>query len=116
MFIKRNLAILSALLFAVALAISAAPAQAQRPSGIFCSSNYIPVCGLKNGQRTTYTNSCWAHRAGAKILHNGECFGPICIFFLPVCARSPRGYPQTYPSLCTAENDNAVFLKNGDCK
>jgi hypothetical protein len=83
-----------------------------------CNQMFLPVCGsLPDGTRMTYTNACFAKVAGARVLHTGPCFGPICLmWYNPVCARSPKGYPRTYPSLCAAENDNAVYIRPGTCK
>ncbi len=92
----------------------------QRPAAAagICPLVVAPVCALnRDGTRSNYTNSCFARRAHARVLHAGDCFGPICFFiFDPVCARDPQGHRRTYPSLCAAENADAVLLHKGACK
>lgn len=90
-------------------------AAAARP----CTREYRPVCGLSDrGGRSTYGNACMARAAGAKILHNGECFsGPVCILLYdPVCARDAKGRLRDFGSLCEAEAANAAFVRKGTCK
>jgi hypothetical protein len=43
------------------------------PPPIFCMLTYTPVCGETAGVRTTYANSCFAEKNGAKILYKGAC-------------------------------------------
>jgi hypothetical protein len=32
-----------------------------------------PVCGDKSGERTTYSNACWAEKDGAKVMSDKAC-------------------------------------------
>jgi Kazal-type serine protease inhibitor domain len=112
-----RLAFLSLASFALVLGGALAPRDAAAAPR-FCPEIYRPVCGVNRaGERQTYTNACFAHLAHARILHPGQCVGPICFFiFNPVCARVPGHKPQTYSSLCAAENANATLLHDGACK
>jgi hypothetical protein len=47
-------------------------AQLPPPQPADCGQN-APVCGLKNGYRQTYWNTCLAARDGAELLYAGEC-------------------------------------------
>jgi hypothetical protein len=100
--------IAAGLLLATIAPIEAAP----------CPRDYRPVCAVnKGGVRSTYSNACVARSNRAKILHGGECFGPICLpMVFPVCAIAPNGKPTTYSNLCYAENANAVYVYPGACR
>lgn len=39
----------------------------------FCTREYRPVCGVRGGDRATYSNACEARRAGARIVAQGPC-------------------------------------------
>jgi hypothetical protein len=41
-----------------------------RGINLFCIQTYVPVCGCDGN---TYSNSCYAHKAGASVAHNGAC-------------------------------------------
>lgn len=101
-----------------ALAVSTFTGQRPAVAAGICPFIVAPVCALKrDGTRETFSNACFARRAHARVLHAGDCFGPICFFIYdPVCARDPRGFPRTYSNLCVSENANAVFLRKGTCK
>jgi len=43
--------------------------------GSNCIAIYKPVCAVKNGVRFTYSNACYAHRAGARMLSHKACSG-----------------------------------------
>ena len=43
---------------------------------IFCTENYDPVCGSKDGAQKTYSNACFAHADDAKVVADGECANP----------------------------------------
>lgn len=45
----------------------------RRPT--FCTQEYRPVCGIRGGERRTYSNACVARRAGARIIAQGRCRG-----------------------------------------
>ena len=38
-----------------------------------CTQQYAPVCGELNGIRKTYSNSCFAAAAGARMVMQGNC-------------------------------------------
>ena len=98
-----------------AFVMDAPSAQAQ----VVCTNQWAPVCGLAPiGIRITYSNACWAKAGGAKILHPGECQGPICLQVVkPVCAIDPAtGRRKTYSNLCISANANARWLHNGPCR
>jgi hypothetical protein len=104
---------LVAMMTAVVVEIPSAHAQGA------CPFSYVPVCGLAPiGIRITYSNACWAKLGGAKVLHPGECLGPICTKDIkPVCAIDPAtGRRKTYSNLCVSENANARWLHNGACR
>jgi hypothetical protein len=46
------------------------------PTPIFCTENYDPVCGSKEGAAKTYSNACFAKADGAKVVADGECPKP----------------------------------------
>jgi hypothetical protein len=95
---------------------TAAPAPAAAAPKI-CPTIFAPVCAVTpNGARETFSNSCLAQQAHARVLHTGRCIGPICISFKQVCARVPGHKPQTFASVCTAEQANATVLHDGPCK
>jgi Kazal-type serine protease inhibitor domain len=50
--------------------VSALPGV-RRP--IFCTEQYAPVCGRVGAEYKTYSNSCLARAAGAKIVQDGRC-------------------------------------------
>ena len=102
-------------LFSIATIFPSAPVQAATK----CPLIVLPVCGFKDGAKATYSNSCLARQAGARILHRGKCDGEgICTFiFLPVCGLDPQTKkPNTYPNLCVAENAGARLIHKGACK
>jgi len=85
-----------------------------------CPEIYRPVCGLKDGHRTTYTNECFATKAGATIVGEGICtkdFKPkVCSqIWLPVCA-SVDGKDKTFSNKCWAEMAGAKILHPGECR
>jgi hypothetical protein len=78
-----------------------------------------PVCALNDAARITYSNSCMAENAGAKILHDGACEGgDMCsMIYNPVCGVDPAsGQEKTYSSLCVSEHANARITHDGACK
>ena len=40
---------------------------------IFCNERYAPVCGKTEHGAKTYSNACFAHADGAKIIGPGPC-------------------------------------------
>ncbi|MGA2495870.1 MAG: Kazal-type serine protease inhibitor domain-containing protein [Roseiarcus sp.] len=43
---------------------------------IFCTENYDPVCGAKDGATKTYSNACFAKADDANVVADGECPKP----------------------------------------
>jgi hypothetical protein len=43
---------------------------------IFCAETYIPVCGVKDGAKKTYSNDCFARADDAKVVADGACPKP----------------------------------------
>jgi hypothetical protein len=41
--------------------------------GSYCMALYDPVCAVKDGVRFTYSNSCYARRAGARVISDKAC-------------------------------------------
>lgn len=41
--------------------------------GSHCIALYDPVCAVKNGVRFTYSNACYARRAGARVVSDRPC-------------------------------------------
>lgn len=58
---------------ALAAALAFGAATASERTGVMCPSNYAPVCGLIGGVRKTFSNSCQADVAGARIVARGAC-------------------------------------------
>jgi hypothetical protein len=52
---------------------SIAVAQDEEPQ--FCTQQYDPVCGVKNGERRTFSNACFARIEGYRVTRQGECRG-----------------------------------------
>jgi hypothetical protein len=108
---------------AAALAIGAIAsglptAQEAKANAIFCNDLWMPVCAVNSvGFRRTYTNACWAHASGARILHKGVCDGPICSMMVKyVCAIDPvTNKAKTYTNECWAEIANATVVANHAC-
>lgn len=44
-----------------------------RRRGRACTTEYRPVCGVRDGRRRTYSNACVARREGARIVARGRC-------------------------------------------
>lgn len=42
-------------------------------AGVTCTKEYIPVCGIRDGELHTYPNECSLRKARATKKHNGEC-------------------------------------------
>ena len=53
-----------------------APAPGPTPEPIFCTEDYAPVCGAKDGAAKTYSNACHARADGATVSSQGECPNP----------------------------------------
>ncbi len=96
--------------------------QATPANAAFCPQVELPVCAVTpTGEHKRYTNSCFAHRDHARVLHPGDCLtqtGGICFMIeLPVCAIDPATHKRrTYPNLCQSEADNATLVHQGACR
>jgi hypothetical protein len=44
-----------------------------KPRPTVCTEQYAPVCGQIGNARKTYSNVCFAHVVGAKIVADGQC-------------------------------------------
>jgi hypothetical protein len=78
--IKRLASTFLWMVTAIILTIGSAPSSAiakektaapQEP--VYCIEIYAPVCGEIKGVKKTYSNSCFARAAGAKIVGQGPC-------------------------------------------
>jgi len=49
------------------------PTPAPTKTPIFCTENYDPVCGSKDGAQKTYSNACFAKADDAKVVADGAC-------------------------------------------
>jgi len=109
---------IAAALLATVLAFTAAPQPAEAKR--ICPLVLYKACVLTptGARMTVATNACFARLRHWTILHRGPCFdGQFCTFiWAPVCAINPFTHmKQTYPNLCVAEHDNAVWVHNGPC-
>jgi len=111
---------IAAAAFATVAAFTLTPQPAEALRRGVCPLVVFKACVLApNGARMSVaTNACLARARHWTILHRGPCHdGPFCTFiWAPVCAINPFTHAkQTYPNLCVAEHDNAVFVHNGTC-
>ena len=49
------------------------PAPPPSSRSVFCTDEYAPVCGVKNGVARTYSNKCRAFADGATVAGVGKC-------------------------------------------
>ncbi len=115
-------------------------------NGVVCPEYYEPVCGelfppCREGEscspiQKTYSNTCFAKRVGARILHRGSCeevkqveeripisFPTVCTMeYTPVCAElsvsCEKGLctiEKTFPNRCHAARAGARILHRGEC-
>ncbi len=49
------------------------PAPPPSSRSVFCTDEYAPVCGVKNGAARMYSNKCRAFADGAKAVEFGKC-------------------------------------------
>jgi hypothetical protein len=52
------------------------PTPSATPEPMFCTEDYAPVCGVKEGASKTYSNACHARADGATVSAQGECPKP----------------------------------------
>ncbi len=97
----------------------AVPGSAQSQG--YCPNIVKYVCALKDGQRLTYVNSCFARAEAATNIVLGKCenektsqmqFCPEQL--IPVCAVR-NGAPATYGNACIAISDGVTILHKGNC-
>ncbi|GEM_PF-779626 len=70
-----------------------------KPTPAYCLAVYDPVCG---SDKKTYSNDCYASRAGVSVLYKGECKKP---------SPAPTKTPQMCPKVCTP-----LYELANDCK
>lgn len=92
------------------------------PQPQICTREFVPVCGVRNGERRTFSNECLAETSGFRIIADGECRrGPprppyACPdIYAPVCAARP-GQRQTFDNRCEAEREGFQVVRNGQCR
>lgn len=99
-----------------------------RPGGpTFCTSEYVPVCGERRGDRQTFANACVARADGYRVVHGGQCRagnrpgpGPdrpprACTReYAPVCARRGRDV-RTFGNACEARAAEYRIIGSGRC-
>ena len=49
------------------------PAPPPSSRSVFCTDEYAPVCGVKNGVARLYSNKCRAFADGATVANFGQC-------------------------------------------
>ncbi|MGD0642670.1 MAG: Kazal-type serine protease inhibitor domain-containing protein [Roseiarcus sp.] len=49
------------------------PAPPPSSRSVFCTDEYAPVCGVKNGVAQMYSNKCRAFADGATVANLGQC-------------------------------------------
>ncbi len=110
------------LVLAALAAASLAPAPGAAAG--FCTAQWAPVCGVKDGVQKTYSNSGCAKADGAEVVREGQCGDPTPkptktpIFctenYDPVCG-SKDGATKTYSNGCFAKADGATVTAAGEC-
>jgi len=71
---RMLLAAVTAGLVGISAGMADAPPPPRPPEPkTFCSEQYQPVCGTKDGNRVTYSNRCFATVAGAADIADGPC-------------------------------------------
>jgi len=108
------------------LAALAAAAFAPPPAAAagFCTAQWAPVCGTKDGGQKTYSNAGCAKADGAEVVGQGPCPEPtpkpakppiFCAeVYHPVCAIKD-GVRKTYSTDCFAKADGAKIVSDGEC-
>jgi hypothetical protein len=70
-------AVLAALFMFASTGSSEAAKKAKKaaaaPQPEICFMAWQPVCGMKAGKKSTYSNACVARNDGAKVVSKGEC-------------------------------------------
>jgi len=89
------------------------------PGPQFCTQQYDPVCARRGDERRTFSNRCFADRAGFRVVRRGECVRDeeprFCTReYRPVCARSGGAF-RTFGNACEAEAAGWRIVDNGPC-
>ena len=111
----------SLIVMAFAAAALASPAAAAAGA---CTTQWAPVCALKDGAEKTYSNLGCAKADDAETVREGQCGDPtpnptktpiFCAeVYQPVCAVKD-GATKTYSSDCFAKADDAKIVADGEC-
>ena len=97
------------------------PRPPVRPS--FCPAIHAPVCGVRFGERRTFSNACMADRAGYRVAYSGQCRRSgagsgglrICTReYRPVCARRDGRF-RTFGNACEANAAGWRVVGSGRC-
>ena len=106
-----------------ALAVAALAPLPASAAG-FCTAQWAPVCGTKDGGQKTYSNAGCAKADGAEVVAQGQCAEiaptttPTPIFCAenwdPVCG-AKNGAAKTYSNPCFAKADGAKVIAEGEC-
>ena len=115
--------------------------EASQQGDTFCTQEYNPVCGQKNGKKAeTFSNKCRMNVARAKFLHTGKCdqFSGITLYpatggqsksfgddkqkntfctqeYNPVCGQKNGEKAETFSNKCLMNVARATFLHTGKC-
>ena len=110
------------LVFAALAAAACAPAPGSAAG--FCTAQWAPVCGVKDGVQKTYSNAGCAKADDAEVTREGQCGEgapkptPTPIFctenYDPVCA-TKDGAQKTYSNACFAKAGGATVTAAGEC-
>ena len=110
--------------FVFAALAAAAFAPAPGLAAGFCTAQWAPVCGVKDGVQKTYSNAGCAKADGAEVVGQGQCGEaaakptPTPIFcietYIPVCG-AKDGAQKTYSNACFAKADGANVISDGEC-
>lgn len=73
-----------------------------------------PVCGIKAGKKTTFSDSCMLAQEGAALCHDGPCFEFCISQYDPVCGQKNGGY-ATYGNSCERTAACATPAPNSAC-
>jgi hypothetical protein len=80
-----------------------------------CPDVVEPVCGRKAGHNETYTNSCLARAAKARIIAQGRCPESCSVIYAPVCGLADGIRFRTYPNACEAVMAGARVIRHKRC-
>lgn len=110
-------------LFAAACTVVVDENPPPRPGPQFCTREFAPVCGVRDGERRDFANQCVAESSGFRVINRGECRGrPIrppqaCPdIYEPVCGVRPGSRRQTFDNSCEAEAEGYQVIQGGQCR